>query len=55
MGWNKWCLASNVCGYSYLCDYSYEYILVKGTIVVAALAHGGGNGNKEVAFKNFAP
>ena len=31
-----------------LCDYSDEYILVSGTITVAALAPGGGNNNIQV-------
>ena len=31
-----------------LCDYSDEYILVSGTITVAALSPGGGNNNIQV-------
>ena len=38
---------------SILCDYSDAYILVSGTITVAALA--GGGGNIHVVFKNCAP
>ena len=40
---------------SSLRDYSDSYILVKGTISVAALAAGGANNDKEVIFKNCAP
>ena len=40
---------------SSLCDYSDSYILVSGTITVAALAAGGGNNNRKVTFKNCAP
>ena len=40
---------------SSLCDYSDAYILVSGTITVAALAAGGGNKNRKVTFKNCAP
>ena len=38
-----------------LCDYSDAYILVIGTITVAALAAGGENSNMQVVFKNCAP
>ena len=38
-----------------LCDYSDSYILVSGTITVAALAAGGGNNSIKVVFKNCAP
>ena len=41
-----------------LCDYSDEYILVKGTIIMlntAAAAAAVNNGNKKVIFKNGAP
>ena len=39
-----------------LCDYSDSYILVKGTISIAAQAGDNtNNGNKEVIFKNFVP
>ena len=37
---------------SSLCDYSDAYILVSGTITVAALAAGGENDNIQVVFKN---
>ena len=37
---------------SSLCDYSDAYILVSGTITVAALAAGGRNNNILVVFKN---
>ena len=40
---------------SSLCHYSDAYILVSGTITVAALAEGGGNNNMQVVFKNCAP
>ena len=40
---------------SSLCDDSDAYILVSGTITVAALAAGGGNNNRKVTFKNCAP
>ena len=43
---------------SNLCDYSYEYILVKGTITVnntAAQGAAANNTNKKVTFKNCAP
>ena len=40
---------------SSLCDYSDVYMLVSGTITVAALAEGGGNNVVEVVFKNSAP
>ena len=33
-----------------LCDYSDEYILVSGTVTVAALAAGGANNNIQVVF-----
>ena len=36
---------------SSLCDYSDAYLLLSGTITVAALAAGGGNSNTQVAFK----
>ena len=36
---------------SSLCDYSDAYILVSGTIAVAALVAGGGNNNIQVVFK----
>ena len=39
---------------STLCDYSDTYILVKGTISVAAGAAVGGNNEKKVIFKNCA-
>ena len=38
-----------------LCDYSYVYILVSGTITVTALPTGGVNNGIEVLFKNCAP
>ena len=38
---------------SNLCDYSDTYILVSGTITVAALVAGGGNNNIQVVFKNW--
>ena len=38
-----------------LCDYSDAYILVSGTITVAALAAGGRNNNIQVVFKNCTP
>ena len=40
---------------SKLCGYSDAYILVSGTILVAALAAAGGNNNMQVVFKNCAP
>ena len=40
---------------SSLRDYSDAYILVSGTITVAALAAGRGNNGLEVVFKNCAP
>ena len=40
---------------SSLCDYSDVYILVIGTITVAALAASGGNNNIQVVFKKYAP
>ena len=40
---------------SRLCDYSDSYILVSGTITVAALATVGGNNNIQVVLKNCAP
>ena len=41
---------------SSLCDYGDAYILVKGTISIAAQAGDNpNNGNKEVVFKNCAP
>ena len=40
---------------SSVCDYSDTYILVSENMTVAALAVGGGNNNKKVAFKNCAP
>ena len=40
---------------SSLCDSRDAYILVSGTITVAALATGGGNNGKNVIFKNCAP
>ena len=40
---------------SSLWDYSDAFILVSGTITVAALAAGGGNNNIQVVFKNCAP
>ena len=40
---------------SSLCDYSDSYILVSGTITVAALAAGGENNNLKVVIKNCAP
>ena len=39
---------------SSLCDYSDAYILVSGTITVAALTAGGENNNIQVVFKNCA-
>ena len=38
-----------------LCYYSDAYILLRGTITVAALAAGGGNNNMQVVFKNCTP
>ena len=40
---------------SSLCDYNGTYILVSGTITVAALGAGGENNNIQVVFKNCAP
>ena len=40
---------------SSLCGYSDAYILVSGTITVAALAEGGGNNDIKVVFKNCSP
>ena len=40
---------------SFLCDYSYAYILVIETIAVAALVRGGGNNTIEAVFQNCAP
>ena len=40
---------------SSLCDYSDAYILVGGTITVAALAVGRGINNIQVVFKHCAP
>ena len=43
---------------SRLCNYSYAYILVKGTITVANTAQAGAaanNGGNKVLFKNCAP
>ena len=40
---------------SIFCDYSDAYILVSGTITVAALAAGGDNNGIELVFKNCAP
>ena len=40
---------------SSLCHYSDPYILIKGTITVAALAAGGGNKDIQLIFKNCAP
>ena len=40
---------------SSLCDYSDSYILVSGTITVAALAAGRENNNIKVVIKNCAP
>ena len=40
---------------SSLCDYSDSYILVSGTITVAALAPGRENNNIKVVIKNCAP
>ena len=40
---------------SSLCDYSDAYMLVSGTITVAALTAGRGNNNMQVVFKNCAP
>ena len=40
---------------SSLCDYSDSYILVSGTITVAALTAGGRSNNIQVVFKNCAP
>ena len=40
---------------SNLYNYNDAYILVSGTITVAALAAGGGNNGIEVVFKNCAP
>ena len=40
---------------SSLCDYIDAYILVSGTMTVAALAAGGGNVSRQVVFKNWAP
>ena len=40
---------------SSLCDYSDAYILVSGTITVAALAATGRNNGIQVVFKNCAP
>ena len=40
---------------SSLCDQSDVYILVTGTIKVAALVVGGGNNDIKVVFNNFAP
>ena len=37
------------------CHYSDPYILVSGTISVAALATGGGNNIMQIVFKNCAP
>ena len=40
---------------SSLWDYSDAFILVSGTITIAALAAGGGNNTIQVVFKNCAP
>ena len=40
---------------SSLCDYSDACKLVNGKILVAVLAAGRGNDNKDVIFKSFAP
>ena len=40
---------------SSLCDYSDAYILVSGTITVAAVASDVGNNGIQVVFKNCAP
>ena len=40
---------------SSFCDYGDAYILVSGTIALAALAGGGQNNNTQVVFKNSAP
>ena len=40
---------------SSLCDYGDAYTLVKGTISVVALVAGGGNNDKNLIFKNWAP
>ena len=40
---------------SSLCDYSDAYILVSGTIIVAALAASDGDNSMQVVFKNFTP
>ena len=40
---------------SSLCDYSDTYIIVSGTVTVAALAAGRGNNNIQVVFENCAP
>ena len=39
---------------SSLCDYSHSYILVSGTIIIAAL-EAGRNNSRQVASKNCAP
>ena len=41
--------------WSSLCDYSDAYIIVSGTITVAALAAGGRNNNIQLVFKNCVP
>ena len=40
---------------SRLCDYSDVYIFVSATIIVATLAAGGENNNRQVVFKSCAP
>ena len=40
---------------SSLCDYSDTYIIVSGTVTVAALAAGRGNNHIQVVFENCAP
>ena len=40
---------------SSLCDYSDVYIFVSGTTIVATLAAGGENNNRQVVFKSCAP
>ena len=40
---------------SSLCDYSYAYILVRGTITATELKAGRNNNNIQLVFKNCAP
>ena len=40
---------------SYLCDYSYVYIVVKGAIDLLAAANENDKTQKNIAFKNNAP